>query len=228
MMVIAPAICRSIIAAHGSPGAQAGLAAGPGRRDADHLVRDHRAGGGLQHRRAGHDRAPVRRCVLISGTKYWISGADQAARSSWSPGTRTRARACRGASTGKYVGATAGKDPCATACKDPAPPRAWTPRCRCSGGAQRRSRADHARHRGRAYPAGKAVHRVLRRRAGPGGRAGRRGRAGVPGPVRGAQIPSGSPPRPSATASPGTPWSGRPSTPGTGRCGRRRSARIRA
>ena len=78
MMVIAPAICGSIIAAHGSPELKRewlpGLAAGT--RTMSFAITEPDAGSNTHAlattaRRDGDD-------YVISGTKYWISGADQA------------------------------------------------------------------------------------------------------------------------------------------------------
>jgi alkylation response protein AidB-like acyl-CoA dehydrogenase len=78
MMVIAPAICGSIIAAHGSPELKRewlpGLA--DGTRTMSFAITEPDAGSNTHAltttaRRDGDD-------YLISGTKYWISGADQA------------------------------------------------------------------------------------------------------------------------------------------------------
>jgi alkylation response protein AidB-like acyl-CoA dehydrogenase len=78
MMVIAPAICGSIIAAHGSPELKRewlpGLA--DGTRTMSFAITEPDAGSNTHAltttaRRDGGD-------YVISGTKYWISGADQA------------------------------------------------------------------------------------------------------------------------------------------------------
>jgi alkylation response protein AidB-like acyl-CoA dehydrogenase len=78
MMVIAPAICGSIIAAHGSPELKRewlpGLA--NGTRTMSFAITEPDAGSNTHAlkttaRRDGGDH-------MISGTKYWISGADQA------------------------------------------------------------------------------------------------------------------------------------------------------
>ncbi|HEY2520576.1 MAG TPA: acyl-CoA dehydrogenase [Streptosporangiaceae bacterium] len=78
MMVIAPAICGSIIAAHGSPELKRewlpGLA--HGTRTMSFAITEPDAGSNTHAlktsaRRDGGDH-------VISGTKYWISGADQA------------------------------------------------------------------------------------------------------------------------------------------------------
>lgn len=78
MMVIAPAICGSILAAHGSPELKRtwlpGLA--DGTRTMSFAITEPDAGSNTHAlkttaRRDGDD-------YVISGTKYWISGADQA------------------------------------------------------------------------------------------------------------------------------------------------------
>ncbi len=77
MLVIAPAICRSIIAAHGSPQLKQewlpGLA--DGTRTMAFAITEPDAGSNthalaVTARRAGED-------YLINGTKFWTSGADQ-------------------------------------------------------------------------------------------------------------------------------------------------------
>jgi alkylation response protein AidB-like acyl-CoA dehydrogenase len=78
MMVIAPAICGSIIAAHGSPGLKRAWLPGlaNGTRTMSFAITEPDAGSNTHAlsttaRRDGDG-------YLISGTKYWISGADQA------------------------------------------------------------------------------------------------------------------------------------------------------
>jgi alkylation response protein AidB-like acyl-CoA dehydrogenase len=78
MMVIAPAICGSIIAAHGSPELKQAWLPGlaNGTRTMSFAITEPDAGSNTHAvtttaRRDGDD-------YLISGTKYWISGPDQA------------------------------------------------------------------------------------------------------------------------------------------------------
>jgi alkylation response protein AidB-like acyl-CoA dehydrogenase len=78
MMVIAPAICGSIIAAHGSPELKQAWLPGlaNGTRTMSFAITEPDAGSNTHAlsttaRRDGDD-------YVISGTKYWISGADQA------------------------------------------------------------------------------------------------------------------------------------------------------
>ena len=78
MMVIAPAICGSIIAAHGSPALKQAWLPGlaNGTRTMSFAITEPDAGSNTHAlsttaRRDGDD-------YVISGTKYWISGADQA------------------------------------------------------------------------------------------------------------------------------------------------------
>jgi alkylation response protein AidB-like acyl-CoA dehydrogenase len=78
MMVIAPAICGSIIAAHGSPELKQAWLPGlaNGTRTMSFAITEPDAGSNTHAlsttaRRDGND-------YVISGTKYWISGADQA------------------------------------------------------------------------------------------------------------------------------------------------------
>ena len=78
MMVIAPAICGSIIAAHGSPELKQAWLPGlaDGTRTMSFAITEPDAGSNTHAlsttaRRDGGD-------YVISGTKYWISGADQA------------------------------------------------------------------------------------------------------------------------------------------------------
>ncbi len=78
MMVIAPAICGSIIAAHGSPELKRAWVPGlaNGTRTMSFAITEPDAGSNT------HALATTARRdgdgYLISGTKYWISGADQA------------------------------------------------------------------------------------------------------------------------------------------------------
>jgi alkylation response protein AidB-like acyl-CoA dehydrogenase len=78
MMVIAPAICGSIIAAHGSPALKQAWLPGlaNGTKTMSFAITEPDAGSNTHAlsttaRRDGDD-------YVISGTKYWISGADQA------------------------------------------------------------------------------------------------------------------------------------------------------
>src|SRR6202046_1102027 len=78
MMVIAPAICGSIIAAHGSPELKQAWLPGlaNGTRTMSFAITEPDAGSNTHAlsttaRRDGDD-------YVISGTKYWIRGADQA------------------------------------------------------------------------------------------------------------------------------------------------------
>ena len=78
MMVIAPAICGSIIAAHGSPELKRAWLPGlaDGTRTMSFAITEPEAGSNTHAlattaRRSGD-------AYVISGTKYWISGADQA------------------------------------------------------------------------------------------------------------------------------------------------------
>jgi alkylation response protein AidB-like acyl-CoA dehydrogenase len=78
MMVIAPAICGSIIAAHGSPELKRAWVPGlaNGTKTMSFAITEPDAGSNTHAlsttaRRDGDD-------YVISGTKYWISGADQA------------------------------------------------------------------------------------------------------------------------------------------------------
>jgi alkylation response protein AidB-like acyl-CoA dehydrogenase len=78
MMVIAPAICGSIIAAHGSPELKRAWLPGlaNGTRTMSFAITEPEAGSNTHAlttttRRDGDE-------YVISGTKYWISGADQA------------------------------------------------------------------------------------------------------------------------------------------------------
>ena len=78
MMVIAPAICGSIIAAHGSPELKRewlpGLA--NGTRTMSFAITEPDAGSNTHALKTSASRDGDG--YLISGTKYWISGADQA------------------------------------------------------------------------------------------------------------------------------------------------------
>jgi alkylation response protein AidB-like acyl-CoA dehydrogenase len=78
MMVIAPAICGSIIAAHGSPEVKRAWLPGPadGTRTMSFAITEPEAGSNT-HALATTARRS-RDAYVISGTKYWISGADQA------------------------------------------------------------------------------------------------------------------------------------------------------
>ena len=105
MMVIAPAICGSIIAAHGSPELKQAWLPGlaNGTQTMSFAITEPDAGSNTHaltttSRRDGDD-------YVISGTKYWIRGADQADAIWWSPETATWT---------------------------PTPARAGTRRCRCS------------------------------------------------------------------------------------------------
>jgi alkylation response protein AidB-like acyl-CoA dehydrogenase len=80
MMVIAPAICGSIIAAHGSPELKRqwlpGLA--DGTRTMSFAITEPDAGSNTHALTTTARRDADGEGFVISGTKYWISGADQA------------------------------------------------------------------------------------------------------------------------------------------------------
>ena len=124
MMVIAPAICGSIIAAHGSPELKRAWLPGlaDGTRTMSFAITEPEAGSNTHAlattaRRSGD-------AYVISGTKYWISGADQTdailvvtrdADKDAGRDAGTTAGTDAGTTAGTDAGTTAGTDAGATA-----------------------------------------------------------------------------------------------------------------
>ena len=77
LLLVSAAISAGVIAEFGT-GEQRKVAARAGRWHGQDGVRDHRAGRRLEHPPAGHQSEPGRGRVALGGTKYYISGVDEA------------------------------------------------------------------------------------------------------------------------------------------------------